>query len=65
MTSLMRREEGREVRHPFVLEVEGVVEVGIFDILKIESKKLNLCFSQKNLQWINLQKFTCQIKSKQ
>ena len=63
MTSLMRREEGREVRHPFVLEVEGVVEVGIFDILKIESKNLNLCFSQK--QWINLQKFTCQIKSKQ
>ena len=47
MTSLMRREEGREVRHPFVLEVEGVVEVGIFDILKIESKNLNLCFSQK------------------
>ena len=49
MTSLMRREEGREVRHPFVLEVEGVVEVGIFDILKIESKNLNLCFSQKKI----------------
>ena len=47
MTSLMRREEGREVRHPFVLEVEGVVEAGIFDILKIENKKLKLCFSQK------------------
>ena len=47
MTSLMRREEGREVRHPFVLEVEGVVEVGIFDILKIESKKLNLFLAKK------------------
>ena len=40
MTSLMR-EEGREVRHPFVLEVEGVVEAGIFDNLKHKSKKLN------------------------
>ena len=42
MTSLMRREEGREVRHPFVLEVEGVVEAGIFDNLKHKSKKLNI-----------------------
>ena len=34
MTSLMR-EVGREVEHdPFVLEVEGVVEADISDILK-------------------------------
>lgn len=43
----MRREEGREVRHPFVLEVEGVVEVGIFDILKIESNEIELVFLAK------------------
>ena len=60
MTSLMRREEGREVRHPFVLEVEGVVEAGIFDNLQHKSKKLNIGKSG-----LNLQKFICQIKSKQ
>ena len=50
MTSLMREVVREARRDPFVLEVEGVVEVGIFGILKIESKNLNLCFSQKNLQ---------------